>query len=246
MTMTNWMRRLAVGAAALALCAAGGRAMAHEDGDCHAQHAPNPQLYPLDARPFGVGIERWAEDWWRWAYSMPATKNPNLDFSLDGNQNQFAPVYFLPGYFTSPPADGYTVTVPREMPIAFDMVSILNDYPCPDPTFQPAPGQSLYDFLVQGAEAAATTAEIDVTLDGQTLEDLTTYHYVSDDIFYIKGDTSLQPLDACITGSPQPAVVDSYFAVIKPLPPGKHTLTTRIVTKAGVVHGPNTTVLDVK
>lgn len=248
MTKTKWTRGLAIGSAALALALAGlGTTTARADGDCH-EHAgnPNPQLFPLTARPFGVSMERWAEDWWRWAYSMPLASNPNIDFSLDGEQNQHAPVYFVPGYFGAPPAPGYTVRVPRDKPLAFDMVSILNDYPCPDPTFQPAPGQSLYDFLRQGAVAAADTAELDVTLDGQVLTDLLSYHVISDDLFTFTGDTSLQPLDACITGTPQVGVVDAYFVIIKPLAPGKHTLTTRIVTTAGDVHGPNTTILDVK
>jgi isopentenyl phosphate kinase len=43
---------------------------------------------------------------------------------------------------------------------------------------------------------------------------------------------SLQPvLDPCITGSPQQAVVDGFFMMLKPLEPGQHTI---------VVHGTNT------
>jgi hypothetical protein len=63
---------------------------------------------------------------------------------------------------------------------------------------------------------------------------------------FFQGDLSLQPtLDSCITGAPQPAAVDAYFIVVKPLPPGRHEITRRIVNAKGVVSGPNTVIVDV-
>ncbi|RPH71563.1 MAG: hypothetical protein EHM78_06900 [Myxococcaceae bacterium] len=63
---------------------------------------------------------------------------------------------------------------------------------------------------------------------------------------FFKGDLSLQStVDACITGTFQPAVVDSYFILFKPLRPGHHTITRRIITTRGTVSGPNTTEIEV-
>ena len=58
------------------------------------------------------------------------------------------------------------------------------------------------------------------------------YRQHSAQLFAIKGDLSLQTvLDGCITGTFQPAVIDGFFMMVKPLAPGTHTV---------VVHGTNT------
>jgi hypothetical protein len=176
-------------------------------------------------------MEGWAEAWWRWSFSIPLSLNPNDTATADPGQDQHGPVFFL----SNPPIDGRTFNVPRHKAIAVLLSSILNDYPCPDPTFQPAPGQTLFEFLSLGAAQADNVAEIESSLDGVALTDLTSYHVASHKLMHITGDLSLQVLDNCITGSPQPAVIEAYFMMLRPLRSGPHVLTTRIVTKAGVV-----------
>jgi hypothetical protein len=117
-------------------------------------------------------------------------------------------------------------TIPRHKAVLVSMASILNDFPCPDPNFRPAPGQSLYDFLVEGAMAFIDTVDfIEVSIDGVPQRDMLDYRSTSEDLFHFKGDPSLQPvLDGCITGRRQPGVVDGYSIMLKPLSPGEHTL----------------------
>jgi hypothetical protein len=114
---------------------------------------------------------------------------------------------------------------------------LLNDFPCPDPTFQPPPGQSLFDFLLAGIKPVNDqVVEIGATLDGQAFSDLLSFRFISADLTSITGDLSLQTtFDSCITGSSQPAVVDSFLFIIKPLEPGRHVLTTRVVNQKGEV-----------
>jgi len=192
---------------------------------------PNPALFATDARPFGRSMEDWAEAWWRWTYAIPLALNPNDTATADTGENQHGPVFFL----ATPPIDGRTFNVPRHKAIGVLLSSLLNDYPCPDPTFQPAPGQTLFEFLSLGAAQADNVAQIESSLDGVALTGLTSYHVTSHKLMYITGDLSLQTLDSCITGASQPAVIEAYFMMIKPLRPGSHVLTTRITTKAGVV-----------
>ena len=46
-------------------------------------------------------------------------------------------------------------------------------WPCPDPNFQPAPGQTLEEFLQEGAAAFIDLADnLSVTLDGQNMDTL--------------------------------------------------------------------------
>jgi hypothetical protein len=40
-------------------------------------------------------------------------------------------------------------TIPAGKTILFPIVNTENDYPCPDPNFKPAPGQSLQGFLTE-------------------------------------------------------------------------------------------------
>jgi hypothetical protein len=213
-----------VAAAESALTAEGGQAERHHDDN------PNPALFEKDARPLGRSMEFWAEQWWRWVYSIPADRNPLLHPTLDSNQNQSGPVYFL--------AFGdRTSTVPRGRAIAATVATAANDYPCPDPTFQPAPGQSLFDFLSAPVTSLQdSVVSIDATLDGQALTGLLGYRARSHDLTHFVGDLSLQPtLDSCITGTRQPLVVDSYLFMIKPLAPGSHLLTTRVEYPGGLV-----------
>jgi hypothetical protein len=198
---------------------------------------PNPALFELDARPHGRSMESWSEDWWRWAYSMPASSNPNATLTVDCNENQRGPMFFLPSFFPGLATVTRSCTVPRHKTIAVLLVSLLNDFPCPDPTFKPAPGQTLFDFLSIGAAQgqAQDVAEVDASLDGNALKDVMSYHVSSDDLFSLTGDVSLQSFDSCITGSRQPAVAASYFIVLKELEPGPHVFASRWVSPSGAV-----------
>lgn len=227
---------------------ASGASIAHglevEDTD---QPNPNPALFPKESHPYGSSMETWAENWWRWVMSVPAAQNPFFSSTSDCSAGQSGPVFFVP---PSPVGSKNIVrncTVEHGKAIGLSESTVLNDFPCPDPTFVPAPGQSLFDFLLAGAVAAnGDIAEIDTTLDGEPLTDLLGDHFASHDLFYFKGDLSLQTtLDSCITGQFQPAVVDSYFILFKPLSPGRHVITRRIVTTRGTVSGPNSVIIDV-
>src|SRR5213076_3066927 len=103
-------------------------------------------------------------------------------------------------------------------------VNYTNDYPCPDPSFQPAPGQSLEDFLREGAMFFLdATTELSVSVDGQAVGDLFDNRGTSR-LFNFTYDPSWFALDSCGTGTPQPGVSDGYFVMLKPLPTGTHTV----------------------
>jgi hypothetical protein len=200
---------------------------------------PNPVLFPRDAHPFGRSMARWNERLWRWITAQPADHNPILDRTgADCAVDQNGPVWFLPSVIPDgrPFVASRNCTLPRHKAVLVSLASILNDYPCPDPSFQPAPGQTLYDFLVEGAAAFIDTVNlIEVSLDGVPLTNMLDYRYTSEDLFHFTGDPSLQPvLDGCITGERQPGVVDSYSIMFKPLDPGAHTLVWHLTDTFGM------------
>jgi hypothetical protein len=239
----------------LALFLLFGRRVAAEPArsDSEAEHSehrgpnPNPALFPAESHPFGFAMDTWAENWWRWELSIPSAENPLFQTTFDCSTNQGGPVFFIPPVAVGSQNRVRSCTVEHGKALAFSLSTVLNDYPCPDPTFQPAPGQSLFDFLLAGAVAGnADVAEIDVTLDGEPLNDMLAYHFASDRLIFFRGDPSLTAtIDSCITGQFQPAAVDAFLILVKPLPAGHHTITRRVVTTAGRVTGPTTTEIEV-
>ena len=115
------------------------------------------------------------------------------------------------------------------------VMSYVNDYPCPDPTFQPAPNQSLENFLRAGAAVLVDgTTFASAMLDNKPLR----LRRVPTGIFSFTAAASLQSYDACLTGSPQLAVSDGLFAFIDPPSAGSHTLQVKVTnTYFGVTEG---------
>jgi hypothetical protein len=194
---------------------------------------PNPQLFGVNSHPFGISMKEWAFNWMRWVYSIPAATNPAIVAGADYDQHQIGPVYFVP----LGPNHNDAFTVAHHKALAVMLSQINNDYPCPDPAFKPAPGQSLFDFLSIGlTKVNDNITVIQITLDGKLIVDPLRYRYTASRLFYFVGDKSLATsFDPCVTGSRQPAVADDVFLLFKPLSRGEHVLTTHIVNADGDV-----------
>jgi hypothetical protein len=205
-------------------------------------HSPDPRsvVFAPDARPYGLPMSTWGQLINQWIYAQPFGVNPAYDQTgADCGIDQHGPAWFIPPIF-APPGTHHpiiqnasrTCTVPAHHALLLDLGSIVDDYPCPDPTFTPPPGESLYDFLVADAKPVMDSVnELDVSVDGVSVPGVLSYRFHSARLFQIKGDLSLQAvLDGCITGTFQPAIIDGFFMMVKPLEPGTHTI---------VVHGTN-------
>ena len=199
-------------------------------------HSP---IFDDHARPLGISMDRWGELAWKWIFSQPAATNPLLDQTgVNCGVGQNGPVWFLPSIMpTSTPFTAErSCTIPRHKMLLVQTSTYINDFPCPDPAFHPAPGQSLYDFLLEGAAAFIDTVNLlEVSIDGVPQPDMLDYRYTSRNLFSIKGDLSLQAaVDGCITGNYQPAITDGYLFMVKPLPPGQHTLVWHLTDTFGM------------
>ena len=111
----------------------------------------NPKVLPPNSAPYGKTYGEWGAAWWQWAVSFPYEVNPvyNDPTGAFAGLGQSGPVWFLAG--TSDATAVRTCAVPPGKALFFPIINIMNDYPCPDPSFQPAPGQTLEEFLTQGA-----------------------------------------------------------------------------------------------
>lgn len=220
--------------AALLLCVTAVPASAASGPD-RRHHNPNPELFGKNSHPYGRSMTTWGETLVRWIYRQPAAHNPILDQTgADCGNGQHGPVWFIPPIAGPHVQNSSRVcTVPRHKAILLDLGANVNDYPCPDPAFRPEPGESLYDFLIRTDKPVMDSVnELDVSLDGHALSDVLGYRFISADLFRITGDPSMREAwDPCITGRPQPAIVDGFFMMFKPLHRGQHTI---------VVHGTTT------
>jgi hypothetical protein len=178
-----------------------------------------------NARWRGENLADLAARWTRWLTSMPAGVHPfgGDESGANCGINQEGPVWFL----AAPLVAAYTghCIVPAGKAIAMPVFSYLNDYPCPDASFQPPPGQSLETFLGEFAAMLSDATSLKAaSLNGRSLP----VRRVASRLFGFTGAASLQTFDACITGSPQLGLIDGWWVLIDPLPPGRHVLTVQV------------------
>lgn len=189
-----------------------------------AQRFQNDHVVTPSTSVLGNALAEWGARWWKWAYSFPCASSPLLDETgAYQNQRQSGLVFFLAG------AGGgigtRSVTIPRGKFIFFPVLTYINDYPCPDPNFKPAPGQTLEQFLAQGAKEIIDQAdELFVELDGYSFTNLENYRGRSPLFNFIGNADLTNCVDACITGNKQQAVTDGYWMMLTPLSRGNHTL----------------------
>jgi len=228
---TRHMSRSLLGAALCCAClilgtgaASAGSCRGDGSGGGSVRRIHNPRVLPPQAHAYGKSYGEWGAAWWEWALSFPYATNPIFDTTGQyGSQGQNQIPWFLAG--NAGGASERSITIPSGRPLFFPLISFENDYPCPDPTFQPAPGQSLQDFLTEGV--ASIIDQVDVLsadVDGASIPNLSSYRATSG-LDYFTGDPSLtSTFDGCITGSSQAFVTDGYWLMLAPLPPGHHTL----------------------
>jgi hypothetical protein len=221
----DWMRRIAY-LIVLGACGLMTQASAIASPDLAVN--PNPALFPKQSHPYGADLSTWADRESQWAYAQPLAHNPVLDQTgADCAVGQAGPVWFIPRIAGPRVFSGSrTCTIPVHKALFLEIGAYVDPYPCPDPNFHPAPGQSLYDFLIADAGAFMDGVNrLEVSLDGRSFGDVLSYRFHSADLFSLTGDLSLQAtFDSCITGSPQPAIVDGFFMMFKPLEPGAHVI----------------------
>ena len=230
-------------AAALAACDVSGTGNVASVARQAESESAGSFAFPPLARPYGTSMVEWSQRWWQYIYAIPAAQNPMLsptggDCTLD----QTGRVWMMSSVIDPGGTASFTrsCALPQGEALLFNLSGVLNDYPCPDPSFQPAPGQSLYAFLAEGARSIVDGVDfLSLTLDGTALPHPFDYRFTSPALFDITGDPSLTPVfDGCITGSPQPAVADGYSVMLKPPDAGAHTLTL----EARDTHGTDVTI----
>ncbi len=211
---------LFVAGAALALTAwATGTSAGAPRSEDGAEASP---VYPVDATVEGKTYKEWNIAMVRWAYSIPKDRNPITDRTgAHAGEGQSGPVWFLGGNF-----GGVTrrrVTVPAGKPIFSPLLYALVSTP---------PDKAEAKRLTAGVkERNDQPVDLDVTLDGKSLGDLSS-HRVASGAFDFTGPEEDQALHSVFAGK-RVVATDGYWLMLKPLPTGDHTLRIKAKRRPG-------------
>lgn len=188
-------------------------------------------IVPAGVALFDKSITEWTAEWWKWTMSLPTAENPILTLDRDCSFGQDDAIFYLPGFIGAPTSER-TCNVPFGQLALFPARTLINDYPCPDPTFEPAEGQSLQDFLTDGAKAAIDApSNMKITIDGKEVD--TSRHRHTTALFNFTGDASLQStFDSCITGTEQQGVSDGAWLALA-FAPGEHVVSATATSPEG-------------
>lgn len=198
----------------------------------------NSMVYPADSTPHGLSYAEWSARHWQWFYSLPVDDNPLFD-TADGSAGQSGDVWFLGGTFA-----------PTEIaPNVFDGVEdrSLNIqsgtalfFPLVDAEGSTLEGngnteadlRAAADFYADFIDPDSLSLEI----DGKPVTNLLDYEFESP--LFTFGPLPENNALGAPSGATTPSVSDGYFAMLKPLSVGGHTIHFTSVLDASSIGGP--------
>jgi len=190
----------------------------------------NPDIAPPNSNPHGTSYARWGAAWWQWVLSLPANNPPNpllRTGSVDCSYGQFGHVWFLVGILS-----GGTVARSCSVPTGtWLFLPVLNAWA--DNTGVDSPTMFTLDQLKELAAGLVNSpVELHASIDGAPVQNLLAYRAAYAPFGYLvpATDNLLQFLGENVPGAGWPtrfvfpAASDGYWLMLKPLPPGPHTI----------------------
>jgi hypothetical protein len=190
-------------------------------GDIAAMDAPaidqatfpiDTPVLPVDSIVEGVSFGQWTAKWWQWAFAQPIA--PFLD--PDGrlcSEGQGGPVWFLAGTngeFT--PHRECVIPAGKYLLVPVINMIYMNHQAGHDPAKTNPCATLQTDAAVNNDHLISAV----VMIDGVLVEDVARYRVRSDGCFPLTMDVD--------EASAQSAAADGYWLLLKPLPPGRHTI----------------------
>lgn len=180
-------------------------------------------LHQRKKKVLGLTPSDWAIQWNQWSASIPTSVHPLIDETgAFVEVGQRGSVWFLGGVYNVSGSVTRTATIPAGKALFFPLVDVEMDN-----VGRPAP----VTFEQMKAEAAEAVALVDpasliLTIDGTPVLDLEKGRIASDEFSYATPDGNLGQYFGQVSprGIYAPAVTDGYWAMLKPLSLGVHTL----------------------
>lgn len=211
------------------------------------QGGATPDLvFPPDAVVEGKTLGQWGAAWWEWALALPKVTHPFNGGACD--QNQTSDAFFLTGNTSGQP-ETRSCTLPAGKPIFFPLVNTLFQS-----RFEANCKHDLafiQDYPLDGYNDIVSASGLSVEVDGVSVPDIED-HEAYTGVFWDRQSAvpseQLFPApsgpvgaNACgiPVGSLRPTTSTGYWAMLKPLSPGEHTLHVT-ATLTHVTYGPFT------
>jgi hypothetical protein len=172
-------------------------------------------VFSPQVKPYGRSYEQWAAAWWIWALAQPASSSPITDpTGAQCARGQGGPVWFLAGAF------GGAVTrecqVPAGKALLFPVVN------SPWIGFNDPPEHQTEEYIREQASASHFATNLHASVDGVAVADVS--RYLEDSVIFeapVPADNFFGLPGGFVTG---PNVDSGYYLVVRPLPPGPHTI----------------------
>ncbi len=179
-------------------------------GGLNSAQASDSVLVPPGEGVEGVSQSVWSQRWWEWAFSFPQELSPVADRTGEfcaGNQS--GGVWFLAGTYGTKRAIR-TCHVPSGKYLFFPMINYV--------AFPSNTGQGpCMQYMSLAAKITNDPSALVLSVDGVRIEGMTAHRQASPGCFDL--GTKAMP-----SYSLYPAASNGYYAMLKPLSPGRHTV----------------------
>lgn len=184
-----------------------------------------PTVVPPTSVAYGHTYGEWGAMWWQWALAIPKDKNPLQDATgaLAG-EGQSGPVFFLCGTVTQTQLSDFEyigvarrkITVPAHTPLFFPIVNT-------ECSTAEGNGTTVAELTAMCDFFTSHTTALSLSIDNQPVPAMYGYRGTSGGYQLWWPDDAVLALPP-LGGESTLSVSDGYWALVKPLSPGTHTL----------------------
>lgn len=177
-------------------------------------------VLPPETSPGGLTYPEWSVKWWQWLWSAPVDQNPGLDATGEFvDWNQAGHVWYLaPAYFGTWER---SAKIPTGTMLFIDLAANFTALTTLD-------GTNEEELRAAAAWATNNVTDIILRIDDWQLDNVENYRFISPPGYfgYTLPENNMFEffgLDAP-AGTYSDAVADGYYAMVKPLSMGEHTV----------------------
>jgi hypothetical protein len=189
-----------------------------------AENNANSKVIPVQAKHRGLSYAEWSALKWQWLFSLPVEQHPLFDFA-DCSAGQSGKVWFLGGTFTFAEEEPGVIVGEAErectIPSGTSLFFPLIDAECSTVEGDGETEAELRE-CANGLADAIVTESLFLIIDGKPVTNVSSLRVKSP--LFVFGPLPAGNVLEEQEGTISPAVSDGYFAMVKPLPVGEHTL----------------------